>query len=637
MFEMQRAPTLGPSTNRRLTLPRIDGPEEELEVIGSGIRGSFEPHSTKGRLPMKLPNLKYDYPEASEQNFSPGTSLIFNAYRGHRGLLTQPYMAMIEGPDSYAEQRLQRPQHQLSYQHHHSEDYAPHRQQRPLEHPSFRPSHERQFHQSQGNRDSTDYRDHRDSRDPQEYRDPREHDSGSHLRSPGMTPSSSLPMPGVADPSPQRVEQNHGPYRPRDNYPPSQPPPPPPPKSAPLDAGYKVSPSMPQQWSNPDADPSMAHRSYGGSGSSSRVHPPQPQPAQRQTEDLWENPDRRQAFPTAAIDIPQPRHPGPPGYSPEDGGMRSQSYQSYSQYSESRMPSESVESSSRGPFNPRAHGPRYELTRIQYRMIFDYASEIRECLIKGKIGSTDRLLYSAEILSKVFMGCRRDIDPNALAEEETDINPHQLRCTSCNSVKTPEWRKGPLVWGKMSRSKAKELAKRKEESGVKSEAPAETSATGDKHMADVHEDVEQLIELAAPIALDGSRKRGRDISAPDADDADDVEVSARNEDMKAIAESWQEAGTPPHLAGTSQPGSDQDEDLGHDGMQLPGKSETSVDHSHQTSTSRDSTGQNGQEVSPGTAPSPSLIPDTRMNGGQNNHSLDDPSAGRKLALSFLLG
>lgn len=23
-------------------------------------------------------------------------------------------------------------------------------------------------------------------------------------------------------------------------------------------------------------------------------------------------------------------------------------------------------------------------------------------------------------------------------------NPHQLRCTSCNIVKTPEWRKGPL-------------------------------------------------------------------------------------------------------------------------------------------------------------------------------------------------
>jgi len=24
------------------------------------------------------------------------------------------------------------------------------------------------------------------------------------------------------------------------------------------------------------------------------------------------------------------------------------------------------------------------------------------------------------------------------------LNPHQIRCTSCNIVKTPEWRKGPL-------------------------------------------------------------------------------------------------------------------------------------------------------------------------------------------------
>lgn len=35
--------------------------------------------------------------------------------------------------------------------------------------------------------------------------------------------------------------------------------------------------------------------------------------------------------------------------------------------------------------------------------IFEYASEIRDCLIKGKVGSTDRLLHNAEILSKIFM------------------------------------------------------------------------------------------------------------------------------------------------------------------------------------------------------------------------------------------
>ncbi|KAF9365844.1 hypothetical protein BGX34_008055 [Mortierella sp. NVP85] len=345
-------------------MARMDGEEEEMMVIGSGISGSFEPRA-KPRLPMRLPQLDYKYPKASAQNFSPGTSLIFNAYRGHGGLLTQPYMAAIENGAAHDDEAYQgtrrsisheahaEQQQQLTYQPHENNSYSssPYRHQKSLEHPSYRTPHEHSFHsyQANGQPDARDYRDYHESR---ESRDPRE----------------------------------------------------------------------------------------------------------------YENP-----------------------------------------------------------------GPRYALTRVNYRMIFEYASEIRECLIKGKVGTTDRLLYNAEILSKVFMGCRSDIDPNAPPEEDAQtINPHQLRCTSCYIVKTPEWRKGPLVWGKMSRSKA--ATKNKLESAPKTDS---SEVTNDTQMADEGgPGVSQT--LNPPSSMDGSRKRGRDTSMAD---EDDVESSAREEDRNVMDQS----------------------------------------------------------------------------------------------------
>ncbi|KAG0273729.1 hypothetical protein BGZ96_004694 [Linnemannia gamsii] len=77
-----------------MLLKTLDGKEEEIEVIGSGISSSFQPApESRPRLPLKLPNLKYNAPESSANNYSPGTSVVFNAYRGHGKLLTQPYAA----------------------------------------------------------------------------------------------------------------------------------------------------------------------------------------------------------------------------------------------------------------------------------------------------------------------------------------------------------------------------------------------------------------------------------------------------------------------------------------------------------------------------------------------------------------
>ncbi|KAF9168762.1 hypothetical protein DFQ26_000029 [Actinomortierella ambigua] len=127
---------------------------------------------------------------------------------------------------------------------------------------------------------------------------------------------------------------------------------------------------------------------------------------------------------------------------------------------------------------PNAQGstdPVYELAPINYKLIYDYALVIRECLVRGKPEMLDEFLYSSEILSKVFTGCRVGCDFASEPHQPTST-PQQLRCTACNIVKTPEWRKGPLgkyflIWGKMSRDRA---AKTKAEAAAK--AAASTNA-----------------------------------------------------------------------------------------------------------------------------------------------------------------
>ncbi|KAF9956882.1 hypothetical protein BGZ65_002390 [Modicella reniformis] len=446
MFELQSS--FAPTSNM---LARIDGEEEVLEVIGSGIAGSFEPRPSKAKLPMRLPNLNYKYPDANSHNFSPGTSLIFNAYRGHSDLLTQPYMAPIENAhgatnqDYYRRARgsltqeahvEQQQRQQLPYRPHESNSYPGYRHQKPLEHPPHRSPLEHQYHSYQSNSQPPDPRDFRDYRDSNDYRD--YHDSNdyrdenpgirSSQRSPGMPPSSSLIMPGSTDPMSQRIEHGHDSrarapgqhydsHRSHDDYPPqpsSQLPPSPQHMSSNVGhdthtpPSYSSMPPPPPHWKRPDGDHGNVNHSYdGSSGNSNNQY--QTQPQQRQPVEPWDTSDRR----SSAIDIPQPRNRGSANYSSEydrHGStvhtMRGQhaSNSQHPQHPQQSYAGGSMGSANyRGPFGSRAAGPQYSLTAVHYRMIFEYATEIRKCLIRGKAGTTDRLLNDAEILSKVFM------------------------------------------------------------------------------------------------------------------------------------------------------------------------------------------------------------------------------------------
>ncbi|KAF9361222.1 hypothetical protein BGX26_005046 [Mortierella sp. AD094] len=654
--------------SKKPILARIEGEDEELEVIGSGISGSFEPMRAK-RLPLKLPNLNYNYPESSVQNFSPGTSLIFNAYKGHSGLLTQPYMAPIEDVDrSIQDNTYQRIQSSLSQEIHSEQPSRQHLtfpprevgghssypQQHSLEHSPYRASYERQYHPYQANghpRDSGDYREYRDSRDPRDYGDPREYEdsmSRSSQRSPRMSTSTAVHRTSIASPS--RTEQNYGSqprisehsdlYRPREEYPPhpssysQHPSSQPPPQNISPDTGRHIplsshsTPPTTQNWRRLDNDHPNVHHPYDGNN--------RYQTSQSQLP-TWDNsPDHKPPTPSAAIDIPQPRNRGSAGYANNvsmhdsmDTNMRNQHHQSQYAQAGGSMGS----SSFRGSFGQRPTGPRYSLSRVNYRMIFEYASEIRECLIKGKVGSTDRLLYNAEILSKVFLGCRSDIDPNAPVEEEAQApNPHQLHCTSCNIVKTPEWRKGPLVWGKMSRSKAALVAKSKQGStstanaSVPTNSTATTTATttNDVNMTDAMPEnqgeggPEISPTSAYPNSAGGLRKRGREMSSTA--DADDEETLARDEDRLAIERSRLELEAS-HLADSDQLQQAQSQQLSSDDTTLDEQARNQTDYDNQT---RSASNTSTDSSTPLTL------------GGYENQSEEVPAVGRKLALSFLL-
>ncbi|KAF9409987.1 hypothetical protein BGZ94_001790, partial [Podila epigama] len=182
--------------------------------------------------------------------------------------------------------------------------------------------------------------------------------------------------------------------------------------------------------------------------------------------------------------------------------------------------------------------------------IYEYAREVHDCLVKGKVGSTDRLLYNAEILSKVFMGCRVDQDPMPLVEEVTPVDVNQPRCASCNIVKTPEWRKGPLVWGKMSRSKAalaKNAAKKQSEAAAKdsgssgggrgSTPASNANKTGGQKtaMEDSPKSDPSLIQPSTEKRpMDDMRKRGREDSPVEDDNS--LEGSKADDSMDGLDE-----------------------------------------------------------------------------------------------------
>ncbi|KAG0042691.1 hypothetical protein BGZ83_000178 [Gryganskiella cystojenkinii] len=664
--------------------------DEELEVIGTGYSNTVE-QEPKGRLPIVIPNLKYGPPDTSAQNFSPGTSLIFNAYRGHRNLLTQPYMAPEEekaqpreqrriqdGGDSIDQhdrsyqnsyyrqqqqphqqrQQPQRPkQEQELSQQHHEHHSAPRNsynrppinpypsgppasdsvtqlsfQRRPIEHSTYRAPRDRQHHpyHDQGHlpdpRDTVDYRDHRDQRDFRGYReqiDRRDFDQSSprtttvgpgRQRSPSMRPTThGQQQQQQRTPSPTRLAFHPESHRGNSAYQQQL--------RAHSDHVMQL-PPMPQRLIS---DPGQGH---GGSslqpllpqrsGSASQLHPnnsdyrsseqqqrqqeqrrpmdyrvdqrrfdnplpnvpppfsgySQPQPpssfGRPRPEENWEHtassssPGFKHPYsPTPAIDIPRPRpRHQPPSHYPDDLDEPPEPLHSSSVPNQPSQPmfnghhnntttihndaaaGADGPSGIRGvPFYQHAkpqfqqpRGPRYELSGVNFRMIFEYAGEVRECLLKGKVGTLDRLLYNAEILSKVFMGCRVDQDPNDLPEDETTLNPHQLRCTSCNIVKTPEWRKGPLVWGKMSRSKAALAAKSKallQEAGASSSSTAPEGDSSSKPATNVEPEGgvgDQVIpSSSSPIsAALTSRKRGRNSSPSDHYKDEDSDLDYEN-------------------------------------------------------------------------------------------------------------
>ncbi|KAF9962905.1 hypothetical protein BGZ70_007803 [Mortierella alpina] len=551
-------------TSNRL-LAKIDGEDEELEIIGGGISSTHEHRpEARPRPPMRMPNLKYDYPAPSVHNFSPGTSLIFNAYKGNSGLLSQAYMATGGEEDDIIQERLQRrllnpqandwPLEQQNRHHKqkalpptHADGESQYLSYEQSEHRPYRASYDRSFPpympngRDRGPEENQDYASQRDPRDPRDLSDPRgysrhrDYNEALHR--------------GAADPLPPRTHEYHPSQHPHEYAPRSRPP----------HASLEMERTLPQHATPPSTqshnphDPDLTSSTHAhGTSTSNRYHPFQSAQARTTPSDeSWGKTSsaQRQSYATAAIDIPQPHHHRHSnGYTEydhrdsADDGRQNRYHQHYSHSSQHPLPN----NSSAGPSNfrpPNVHrpmGPRYALTRVNYRMIFDYASEIRECLLKGKVGTTDRLLYNAEILSKVFMGCRVDRDPKEQEEEEAALNPHQIRCTSCNIVKTPEWRKGPLVWGKISRSKAA-LAKSKIEA-AKGEP---STAAGDSQMVTVAptnpgtEGTEALPTSESSTPSDVSRKRERDQSS--VADVDDAETQAREDDLRSAEAAWKEA------------------------------------------------------------------------------------------------
>ncbi|KAF9282908.1 hypothetical protein BGZ68_005691 [Mortierella alpina] len=670
-------------TSNRL-LAKIDGEDEELEIIGGGISNTRE-HRSEGRPrpPMRMPNLKYDYPESSVHNFSPGTSLIFNAYKGNSGLLSQAYMATGGEEDDIIQERLQRrllnPQANdwpLEQQHRHphkqkalppthTEDEGQYLSYEQPEHHPYR-SYDRSLPsyvpngRGHGPEENRNYGNQRDPHDPRDLSDPRGYSHHRHYAEAAHREAPDPVSPRVHEYHPS---QNLHEYTSR---------------SRPSHASSELERTLPQhptplsaQSHNPH-DPDHVNSTHAhGTSPSSRYHPFQSaQPRQTSSDESWV----KTSYPTAAIDIPQPHHHRPlNGYTEYDhhdsqeDGRQNQYHQHYTHSAQHPPPNSSAGPSSFRPPNVhRPMGPRYALTRVNYRMIFDYANEIRECLLKGKAGTTDRLLYNAEILSKVFMGCRMDRDPKEQEEEEAALNPHQIRCTSCNIVKTPEWRKGPLVWGKISRSKAA-LAKSKIEA-----AKGEPSTVlGESQMANVSptnpraEGKDLLPTSTSSVQSDVSRKRERDQSS--VADVDDAETQARDDDLRSAEAAWKEASSQQPIS-RAQLGEHQGTDHRHQSVPVMSstapsqqqhvtakisvlaREDDSLD-SHPPNTTRDSlagqegidNGSGGQNNQGPFSSEPPAVPEASCHlsasstfDGAEGREGDSFVAGRKLALSFLL-
>ncbi|KAK3842903.1 MAG: hypothetical protein J3R72DRAFT_122757 [Linnemannia gamsii] len=260
------------------------------------------------------------------------------------------------------------------------------------------------------------------------------------------------------------------------------------------------------------------------------------------------------------------------------------------------------------------------------------------------------------------MGCRVDQEPVDHVDEELALNPHQLRCTSCNIVKTPEWRKGPLgprtlcnacglIWGKLSRSKAA-LAKSKQEANTKAEpeksgtdAPPSTGGETPRRPA---ADTITLTDIAR-------KKRGRGRSATR--DEDDIGAASRANETDLIGLAAQDHGSSSQMPHSKQPSIHSDSsNHGQPGQQQRSQQQQMEDvtmsggdspplpqSSLQTSTVSKEPGtvqEAGCQIDPlstavGPVPLPQS-PDSLPFSAHENHDKEGPASGRKFTLSYLL-
>ncbi|KAF9332258.1 hypothetical protein BG006_004874 [Podila minutissima] len=308
--------------SRTITAPtsshasKLEDDEEELEVIGSGISGPYR--RDRHAVPPALPNLKYDLPETTVQNYSPGTSLVFNAYKGHAALLAQPYHAPEDDDSGYRDYRMiQNPSERDP---HPSSDYAYPR--RPDFYSDYRDEFERRerCNASPGRMD----RDSRDQRDPDNRAPPPEY------YQPARAPHA----------HPQSHSQSHSNLHPH--------------------------PRPPMPYHERDHPREGTQHNYNSSHYNSRSDTNYPH---------HEGPRTSEHRPySAAIDIPQPnrRFPAnynrstssgtqPGNYTDNDRNWQQNSRHPYQPNDRSTYP---MPPDSRAPT-----GPRYALSRVNYRMV----------------------------------------------------------------------------------------------------------------------------------------------------------------------------------------------------------------------------------------------------------------------------
>lgn len=268
-------------------------------------------------MPPVLPNLKYDLPETTVQNYSPGTSLVFNAYKGHASLLAQPYHAREDDDSGYRDHRMIQSPSERDHPHRPPSDNAYPRRSSDF-YPDYPDEFERRgrYNASPGRMD----------------REPTRDQGGPDNRAP---------------PPPEYCQPPRPPHHPHSQSHPSH-----------------LHPRPPMPYYEPDHPTEGTQHNYNSSHYDSRSDPYYPH-----HEGPWTSEHRPHS---AAIAIPQPNQRFPPNYDRSTSGT--QGYRdidrnpqqngrlpNYQPYDRSSHP---MPSGSRAPT-----GPRYALSQVNYRMV----------------------------------------------------------------------------------------------------------------------------------------------------------------------------------------------------------------------------------------------------------------------------